>query len=329
MDAIFPTLLADSGSRTRLRLAAMILAALALLLVAGWLLWPSGPAQAQSDGSPRHVVKFTASIDRWKSAVDDVILTGLALPNGATIAPEFQTSTQSYALTVRAGTRQLGITGRFTSPPYWCGKYQAQSQCPGFGLAVVRTPDELGKKISKDNNVAHLVTTDQAPFWHTRTFDLTPGSTSKIVIRVYKKRPGWAQVLGLRDPEKSVWKDYTLTVLSELPANDETGLYDLTISDVQLDFDPDATSYKVYVTRDTESVVLTPTTLHPQATVTVKGKDPTTAVDLDEGENVIPVVVTAPDGVATQTYRVTVVRGGIRDYADLIAQMYEWRNDPQ
>ena len=48
MDAIFPTLLPNSGSRTRLRLAAAILAVSALLLAAGWLLWPTGTAQAQS-----------------------------------------------------------------------------------------------------------------------------------------------------------------------------------------------------------------------------------------------------------------------------------------
>ena len=47
MDAIFSTLNPDSGSKTRLLLAATVLSALALLLAAGWLLWLPEPAQAQ------------------------------------------------------------------------------------------------------------------------------------------------------------------------------------------------------------------------------------------------------------------------------------------
>ena len=329
MDAIFPTLLTNSGSRKRLRPAAAILPALVLLLAIGWLLWSSGPAQAQSSGDARHAVKFTASIGRWTNTVDDVVLTGLELPKGATIAPEFSTSTYSYALTVPVRMRQLGFSGRFTSQPYWCGKHQDRSQCPGFGLAMVGTPAQLVTEID-NNNAGYIIATDQwGPFDETSTFDLTPSSTTTIAIRVYKRLPGRAQLRRLHDPQNSVWRDYTLTVNVELPAEDDTGLYDLAISDGWLDFDPDATSYKVYVTRDTESVVLTPTTLHPQATVTVNGSDPATAVDLHKGGNIIPMVVTAADGVATTTYSVTVFRGATHDYSAFVAQMYEWRNNPQ
>ena len=329
MDAIFSTLLSNSGSRTGLRLASAVLSTAALLLAAGWLLWSSGPAQAQVTGDARHAVKFTASIGRWTNTVDDVVLTGLELPKGATIAPEFSTSTYSYALTVPVRMRQLGFSGRFTSQPYWCGKHQDRSQCPGFGLAMVGTPAQLVTEID-NNNAGYIIATDQwGPFDETSTFDLTPSSTTTIAIRVYKRLPGRAQLRRLHDPQNSVWRDYTLTVNVELPAEDDTGLYDLAISDGWLDFDPDATSYKVYVTRDTESVVLTPTTMHPQATVTVNGSDPATAVDLNKGGNDIPIVVTAADGMATTTYQVTVFRGATHDYSAFIAQMYEWRNRPE
>ena len=103
----------------------------------------------------------------------------------------------------------------------------------------------------------------------------------------------------------------------------------LTISEGWLDFEPDATPYTVYVTRDTESVVLTPTTLHPEATVTVNGGAPASAVALNKGGNITPIVVTAADGVTTQTYSVTVFRGATHDYSAFVAQMYEWRNRPR
>ena len=101
----------------------------------------------------------------------------------------------------------------------------------------------------------------------------------------------------------------------ELPSNDDASLYDLTISAGWLDFDPATTTYRVYVRRDMESVVLTPSTLHHHATVTVNGNDPATAVSLNKGGNVIPVVVTAADGVTTQTYGITVFQGARHDYS--------------
>ena len=60
----------------------------------------------------------------------------------------------------------------------------------------------------------------------------------------------------------------------------------------------------------------------------MNGASPGTSVTLDAGENVIPVVVTSKDDMATKTYQVTVVRVGIGDYRALIAQMYECSEDP-
>ena len=300
-----------------------VVAVSALLLAVGWLLRPSGQAQAQSG---ELTISFTATIDPWATTTDDVALTSMTLSEGMSIAPEFQTSTYSYTLTVPPGTRQLGFTGRFTSPPH-------DNRGKGFGLLAAGTKDELDYRIHHSNvwvrNLA-WVATDQRFARVVKSALAPPGSNTTMEIRVYKKLPGQAFKLPAHDPQISVWKIYTLAVTRELPDNDVATLYDLTISRGSLSFDPDTTSYTVYVARDVESVVLTPTTLHPMATPTVNGADPSTAVSLDEGENVIPIVVTAADGMATQTYRVTVNRGGTTDYSALIAQMYQWRdNDPQ
>ena len=87
-----------------------------------------------------------------------------------------------------------------------------------------------------------------------------------------------------------------------------TDLADLTISDGSLTFDRATTSYTVNVGHSVSSVTLTTAVFHPKATVTVDGGDPTAAVSLNYGANVIAVVVTAPDGATTQTYKVTVNR---------------------
>ncbi len=317
--------------RRRALLAVSLLSALLVAL----LLWPPGPAQAQ-DGEP--TISFTAKIDPWTRTTDDVALTGLALPEGYTIAPEFQTSTYSYTLTTPAETRRLTFKGRFTSPPYYCDR--GQSRCPGFGVLALGAQADLEATIDIGNSRREalrprhvFLANDHHPLSPTALPLAAPGSTTTVELRVYKKLPGQAKIAGLHHPEISVWKIYTLAVTRELPDDDDATLYDLAISEGWLNFNPDTASYIVAVQRDVESVVLTPTALHPQATVTVNGNDPSTAVSLNEGNNVIPVVVTAPDGVATQTYQVAVVRGvpGVEtgDFSKLIAQMYEWRNDPQ
>ena len=163
-----------------------------------------------------------------------------------------------------------------------------------------------------------------------RYFTLQADEAETIEIGVYK----WRSESAIGDPwPGAIFKRvYTLTVNYEPPDADDTGLYDLTISDGWLDFDPfdtEETSYTVYVARDTESVVITPTTTHPDATATVKGGDPANAVAISKGGNIIPIVVTAADGNTTQTYSVTVFRGATHDYSAFVTKMYKWRNNPE
>ncbi len=105
--------------------------------------------------------------------------------------------------------------------------------------------------------------------------------------------------------------------LSGLVVNDDS--MDLALSPA---FASDITSYTAWVPMAVEKVTVTPTTLNPNSMIAwLDGNDMTLAdadnmeaghqVALAAGENVIQVKVTAQDGIATQTYTVTVTRAAV------------------
>ncbi|WP_158598138.1 MULTISPECIES: MBG domain-containing protein [unclassified Flavobacterium] len=110
---------------------------------------------------------------------------------------------------------------------------------------------------------------------------------------------------------------YTVVVTREEAAvipSDNAGLSDIALSDGSLDkpFNTDTKGYEVDVPNETNSIVITPKTIDPDATVvmTVDGKiiDPTAPIDLKVGDNEITIVVTAEDGTTIDTYIVIVNR---------------------
>ena len=80
-------------------------------------------------------------------------------------------------------------------------------------------------------------------------------------------------------------------------------------------FSPSITSYMATVINGVRSLQLTPVTASPQATVTIMGAavaDSTASapIPLAVGADTIHIVVTAPDGLTTKTYKLTVNRPG-------------------
>ena len=76
-------------------------------------------------------------------------------------------------------------------------------------------------------------------------------------------------------------------------------------------FAPATTSYTADVANDVSSVTVNAVPNDPDATIVIKiggTEDPDGTVELLEGTNVIEVEVTAPDGVNSRTYTVTVIR---------------------
>ena len=114
-------------------------------------------------------------------------------------------------------------------------------------------------------------------------------------------------------PDGTTQETYTVVVTRE-PSTD-AGLADITVSEGTLSpaFDVDTKGYTVDVPNATDSIVITPTTKDPDAKVEmiIDGKtitDNTAPIDLKVGDNVVTVVVTAPDGTTQETYTVIVTR---------------------
>ena len=113
---------------------------------------------------------------------------------------------------------------------------------------------------------------------------------------------------------------YTVTVTRAADSN--AGLSGLAVSssaagsvDLSPEFGPGKFVYTAMVVNSVTAVMVTPTVAN-SATVTVNGGTATSggrSVNLDVGSNVITIVVTAQDGLATQTYTVRVTRAGSSD----------------
>lgn len=103
---------------------------------------------------------------------------------------------------------------------------------------------------------------------------------------------------------------YNVTVTRAAPpAVDDASLAALSLSSGALSptFDPATLAYSAGVGNSVAAVTVAATPANPAATITVNGDaDPTVALSV--GANPIEVVVTAEDGIATETYSITVTR---------------------
>ena len=126
-------------------------------------------------------------------------------------------------------------------------------------------------------------------------------------------------------------KTYTLTVNRGAPGAQNTALATLA-SDVALEpgFNEKLTAYHSVVTNDTTSIVVWPATADPAATLAVRANFGSFAplasgagsppFDLNVGDNLVDIRVTAPDGITTTTITLTIRRvPAPADNADLAA----------
>ena len=232
------------GSMFRLSprlLLSVALMALALLLAAGWLLWPSEPAGAQ-DTSRKSLVYFFAAVDDTKSSAEALSLENLGMSGGVTIDPEFSHDHYNYTMTVPY--QELGFRGKFISP-------YSGSGYVNWGFVVVGDITEYERLVNRGGNREHMLLANSGRSLRDRYFTLQADEAETIEIGVYKWRSQSA--IGKPWPGAIFKRVYTLTVNYEPPDADDTGLYDLTISDGWLDFDPfdtEETSYTVYVARE-------------------------------------------------------------------------------
>jgi predicted nucleic acid-binding Zn-ribbon protein len=106
----------------------------------------------------------------------------------------------------------------------------------------------------------------------------------------------------------AVTKTYTITVTRA--KSSDAALQDLTVSYGTLSFAPNTFSYQVDVENSVSSATITGTAAHVHATVEGDGMK-----NLQTGHNAFDVVVTAEDGISTQTYTVDINRARSSDAA--------------
>src|SRR6185437_6737392 len=104
----------------------------------------------------------------------------------------------------------------------------------------------------------------------------------------------------------------TFNVLS---SNDDLSSLKVSEGVLSPTFASGSTSYSDAVGNTITSVTVTPATADPNAVITVNGAPlasgtASTAIALNVGDNIINIVTTAPDGVSSKTYTVTVTRAG-------------------
>jgi hypothetical protein len=105
-------------------------------------------------------------------------------------------------------------------------------------------------------------------------------------------------------------------------SSSDANLSELSLTGAALDqlFQPSQTVYSASVDFLQTSVILTPVANHADAIIQVNGYmvasgDDSAAIALSEGQNLITLVVTAEDGVTTQSYSIEILRDGSDSFA--------------
>ena len=150
--------------------------------------------------------------------------------------------------------------------------------------------------------------------WTIRTGVWTSGDLTATVTGLEVGTQYDVQVRAVNAAGGGAWSP---TLMGTTVLSDDATLSALTLSGVRLTptFNSGTTSYTPSVGYTVEETTVTPTTTNENATIeyfdgnnTSLGTGASVAVDLAEGENTVKVEITAQNGVATETYTITVTR---------------------
>lgn len=242
----------------------------------------------------------------------DFLISAGALPSGLTLNSGVLSGTPTAAGTFNftvqatdthnyAGTRAYSVT---IAPPTIA---LAPATLPGgsTGVAYSQTVSASGGTAPYSYAVtagALPVGLTLAPSTGAITGTPTTAATSNFTITATDSTTGTGAPF-------TASKAYTVTI-----ASGNAGLSGLALSSGTLTpaFSTGTLAYTAQVANGVASVNVTPTLADTGATVTVNGNPPATAVPLVIGTNTVTVVVTAPDGVTTKTYTITLTRTGLQ-----------------
>ncbi len=193
----------------------------------------------------------------------------------------------------------------------------------GASLDQPFQPDQLNYSASVDFSQDSITlipeTTDAEAIIRVNGYEVKAGETSAAIALAV----GQNQIdIVVTTVNASTSVTYFLDVL-RASASSDASLSGLTLYNATLDqlFQPNQTVYSASVGYLQVSAILTPIAANDGATILVNGAEVSSgtasaAIPLVEGENRISLVVTAEDGVTTQSYSITLSRG----YAALFAQ---------
>lgn len=189
----------------------------------------------------------------------------------------------------------------------------------GFGCTVALSGDTalVGAPNKTVNGVVGVVYVyaRSGTSWSQQA-ELNPPDASGDAIGDSTALSGLTALIGAYGESVGGQSNAGVAYVEVLPSSDDT-LSNLTVSAGSLSpsFNPDTLSYNDSVANNVNDITVIPTTNDPNATCVLKeGDSPVTnPIALNVGDNAIDVVVTAQDGITSQTYALTVTRAKSSD----------------
>ena len=264
-------------------------------------------------------MRVTAVVDLSKDSADDMKLTGLALPDGFELTPNFSSDHLEYEVTASEGWEKVEVIGRYETR--WVGPWMLDAKGCMTMSWIVASPSleqslaeyDANLRDPRDSNMA----LGMVGLLHTnprfgRDFALAYGQPTTIAVTIVKPKPcRWSY----RAPHEN-WttKTYTFVITRELPNGNNAPTVAAPIADVsslQVDneqqvslsgvfTDPDAGDTLTIEATSSDTDVATVTVAADKSSLTLTGQKVGTAT----------ITVTADDGeygVVTDTFTVTVV----------------------
>ncbi len=246
---------------------------------------------------------------------------------------QYQQDGRRYVSATKVGAQvfTVGLTGRMSKVKIMIDRYSGwgdlnveirplldgQPDNQVIASGILFAADAPAYKAPNGNPTWVEVALDNPPFVapdEQYALVLTPTDDSTTYDWYTKSANPYARGTQWVQDSNGVWTesinyDFAFQTYVDIPSSDAS-LSSLTVSEGYLapKFSSAWYSYTVKVSSTTEELLVTPTPTVETAEVTVNGQPPTTPVPLVPGENQVDVVVTADDGVTTETYTLWVDR---------------------
>lgn len=246
---------------------------------------------SKGDGDFR-VVEYTVGDDIYSIAVGDFRWDGR--PDLATA--NYSSSNVSILLNTFPGLLDLAVSGGTLAPSFNTSTLVYSVNVPNSITMLDLTPTMFGSSDQLTINEQPHVNGEP------KTINLAVGENT-VNIKVNNEFGGGTRT-------------YTVIISRAAADQDNADLFKLQTSTGVMtpSFNPNVMNYRVAVDNNVTSLSITAKPADSNATMTINGQsmgsgEKTVAVNLNLGDNPVPVVVRSSNGTATKTYNLTIVRG--------------------